>query len=283
MILNLDPDFAPFPQKQPIPFEAFTFSGGEPHIKIKPDALLADELWLSHRIRSFADMGLVLLAVDALRRMGAKSLKAFLPYFPGARQDRVMVPGEPLSVKVYADLINQLNLDKVCVFDPHSEVTAALLDNCQVISNFSFIQEVLSGLSPQVKLISPDGGALKKIYKLAGQLKSYEVIECSKVRDVATGKLSAFRVYADDLHGQDCLIVDDICDGGGTFMGLAQELKKKGAGNLYLAVSHGIFSRGLKELGQHFTRVFATDSFSTIPSSEQFQQIPLAQLAHLES
>ena len=79
-------------------------------------------------------------------------------------------------------------------------------------------------------------------------------------RDVKTGKLKEFIVYANDIDNQDCLIVDDICDGGGTFIGLAEELKKKGAGKLYLAVTHGIFSKGFDGLDQYFEQIFTTNS-----------------------
>ena len=110
------------------------------------------------------------------------------------------------------------------------------------------------------KLISPDGGALKKIYKVSEYLGGIDVVECSKSRDVKTGKLSGFKVYDDNLQGIDCLIVDDICDGGGTFIGLAEELKNKNAGKLYLAVSHGIFNKGFEAMNA-FERIFTTDSF----------------------
>ncbi|MNR04820.1 Ribose-phosphate pyrophosphokinase 2 [compost metagenome] len=196
--------------------------------------------------------------------MGVKAIKLFVPYFPAARQDRVMIPGEPLTVKVYADIINALGLDNVTVFDPHSEVTPALLNNCTVIPNHVFIQKVVAQIGEAVKLISPDGGALKKIYKVSEFLGGGEVVECSKSRDVKTGKLSGFKVYADDLKGADCLIVDDICDGGGTFIGLAEELKNKNAGHLYLAISHGIFSKGFSELSKHFDQIFTTDSIKEI-------------------
>ena len=278
MVCNLDPNFAPFPQKAELSFKAFTFSGGEPHIKIQSDLKEVSDVTLTHRICSFSDMGMLLIAVDALRRMGIKEISAFIPYFPAARQDRVMVPGEPLTVKVYADLINHLELKEVGVYDPHSEVTPALLHNCRVYSNHVFIQEVCKQLSSHLNLISPDGGALKKVYKLAAFLQDYGVIECSKLRDVKTGKLSGFQVYSEDLKGADCLIVDDICDGGGTFLGLAEELKRKGAGKLYLAVSHGIFSKGLEALQEVFTKIFTTDAFSTLPDSPRFQQIKLGEI-----
>ncbi|CAD0003248.1 ribose-phosphate diphosphokinase [Flavobacterium salmonis] len=260
MILNLDPKFAPILNQEEIQFQSFTFSGGEPHIKINPDFDTTQKVTITHRLNSFNDLGLLCITVDALRRMDVKIIDLFIPYFPAARQDRVMIKGESLSVKVYADIINTLQLNKVYVFDAHSEVTPALVNNCEVIPNHTFIQQVLKVIGENVKLISPDGGALKKIYKVSEFLGGVEVVECSKSRDVKTGKLSGFKVYNDDLQGMDCLIVDDICDGGGTFVGLGEELKKKNAGKLYLAVSHGIFNKGFEVLNC-FDGIFTTNSF----------------------
>lgn len=260
MFLNLDNQFNPYAATDTIPFEAFVFPGGEPHLRIQVPIDPQQLIRISHRVRSFADMGTLLLAVDALRRMGAQRMSLFLPYFPGARQDRAMVAGEPLTVKVYADMINALGFETVTVFDPHSEVTPALLDRCRVYPNFDFVREVIKQIGGAPLLVSPDGGALKKIYKLSEALGGLDVVECSKSRDVKTGTLSGFKVYADDLQGRDCLIVDDICDGGGTFVGLAERLQAHGAGKLYLAVSHGIFSKGFEGLKAVFERVFTTDS-----------------------
>lgn len=275
--INLDKNFNPFPALESIIFEAFTFAGGEPHIKIKPDFDVTEQVMISHRLNSFNDLGLLCVAVDALRRMKVKEINAFIPYFPAARQDRVMVGGEPLTVKVYADIINATQLSKVTVFDPHSEVTPALLNNCEVIPNHAFIKKAIEHIGETPLLISPDGGALKKIYKVSEYLGGVEVVECSKSRDVKTGKLSGFKVYADDLQGKDCLIVDDICDGGATFIGLAQELKKKNAGKLYLAISHGIFSKGFANLTPHFEKIFSTDSIKNIEEAGVLQ-ISLAEI-----
>lgn len=262
MILNLDKNFQPIASENQIEFQSFIFSGGEPHIKISNNFDVNQTVTITHRINSFNDLGLLLLAVDALRRMNVKTIEAFIPYFPAARQDRLMIPGEPLSVKVYADIINNLNLDKVIVFDPHSEVTPALLNNVEVMYNYEFIKKVIENIGSSIQLISPDGGALKKIYKVSEYLGGIEVVECSKSRDVKTGKLSGFKVYNDNLQGADCLIVDDICDGGGTFIGLAEALKSKNAGKLYLAVSHGIFSKGFTEMNAIFEKVYTTNSFN---------------------
>jgi ribose-phosphate pyrophosphokinase len=277
--LHLDPSFKPVAGPE-IDFESFVFYGGEPHIKLKPQQTFSVGVVVTQRINSFQDLGMICMAVDALGRMEASLDTLIIPYFPAARQDRVMVPGEPLSVKVYADIINNLGFKRVVVLDPHSEVTPALLKGCVAVPNYVFIREVMTHLEINVKLVSPDGGALKKIYKVAEYLGGIEVVECSKSRDVKTGKLSGFKVNVEDLKGGDCLIVDDICDGGGTFLGLASELKHKNAGNLYLAVTHGIFSHGLDELSKIFTRIFSTNSIKEMdhPSLTQipFQYGPLS-------
>ena len=109
MILNLDQNFKPFYCREEIKFQNFTFSGGEPHIKINPDFDANQTITITHRINSFNDLGLLCITVDALKRMDVKDIDLFIPYFPAARQDRVMIKGEPLSVKVYADIINAMS------------------------------------------------------------------------------------------------------------------------------------------------------------------------------
>jgi len=266
-VVNLSPGFDPFPKEiERLQFESFVFKGGEPHIKFLYETtqdfgLRQERILLSHRVHSFEDMGLLLVAVDALRRMGAREIDLLLPYFPGARQDRVMVPGEPLTVKVYAELINQLQLNSVSIFDPHSEVSPALLNNCKVIDNTEFIKSCLAQLDPKTVLVSPDAGALKKVYHLSKQLGGIPIIECGKKRDVSTGQLSGFVVHTETLEGMKCLIVDDICDGGRTFLGLAEKLKEKGADEISLAISHGIFSYGIEQLLAEFQEIFCSNSF----------------------
>lgn len=262
MILNLDRKFRPWADEE-ISFESFVFAGGEPHIKIHSD-LAGRKVSVTHRINSFNDLGMLCMAVDAISRMDAVLDTLFIPYFPAARQDRVMIKGEPLSVKVYANIINAFGFKKVLVLDAHSEVTPALLNNSEVITNYEFITETLNHINKPVLLVSPDGGALKKIYKLSEHLGGMPVVECGKMRDVSTGKLSGFKVYADNLEGVHCLVVDDICDGGGTFTGLAAALKQKGAGQLFLAVSHGIFSKGMDVLAGCYDHIYTTNSVKEI-------------------
>ncbi len=269
--LHLDKQFSPFGKS--IQYEAFTFNGGEPHIKILEELDEEEAITITIRISNFNDLGFLLMATDALKRLSIQNIQLLLPYFPGGRQDRVMVKGEPLSVKVYAAIINAQNYDKVTIFDPHSDVTGALLNNVQVAHNHAFVGEALKNIDDYL-LVAPDGGALKKVYSLSQFLGGKPVVECSKQRNVLTGKLTGFKVYSNHLNGKTCVIVDDICDGGGTFIGLAKELKMKGAGELILVVSHGIFSKGFEALAQYFSKIYTTDAFSTIHHPSLIQ-IPL--------
>jgi ribose-phosphate pyrophosphokinase len=166
-VLNLSTGFQPFDSSlEEIESKSFLFSGGEVHIKLQDSA---EEVLVSARLNDSNEVMKLLLAVDALRRNGSKTISAFIPYLPYARQDRVMVGGEPLSIKVMCNLINSCNFEKVYVFDVHSEVSLALLDNCELISNYSLAKQVLSKHTDYL-LVSPDAGALKKIYKLAEAL-----------------------------------------------------------------------------------------------------------------
>ncbi|MFP9116987.1 ribose-phosphate diphosphokinase [Flavobacterium sp. RNTU_13] len=271
--LNLDPDFTPF-GKTGLTHKLFTFYGGEPHIKIEEGFDVKQNIIITHRLSSFNALGEVCVATDALKHMGAKNISLFIPYMPGARQDRVMIPGEPLTAKVYADIINSLGFAEVIIFDAHSDVVPALLNNVTVLPNHSFIAQVMDEIG-NVTIASPDAGALKKIYKLSEHLGGAKVVECGKYRDVNTGKLAGFRVYEDDLNGADILVVDDICDGGGTFAGIADALKAKGAGKLYLAVSHGIFSKGFDVFAGRFEKVFTTNSFRYVEETNIVKQFKI--------
>ena len=130
--LNLSEDFKPCQtdNSNEIKFKSFKFNGGEPHIIIKHGWSLQDSIVITTRINTSDDLILLSLAVNALDNIGLYAHKhLILPYMPGARQDRIMIEGEPLSVKVYADIINKLDFNSVEILDCHSDVTLALLNN----------------------------------------------------------------------------------------------------------------------------------------------------------
>lgn len=230
-------------------------SGTEINLSVDRD-LNNHKAIITIRREHLRDIMYLLLMTDAFRRQGVKEIHLEIPYLPYARQDRVMNPGEPFSLKVFADLLNLQNFASVTMFDVHSDVATALINNSVSIPNYELVRKSL-GLGV---VICPDAGAYKKIYKTC-QAVGYtgEIILCNKIRNTATGEITGTKVFADDINGQDCYIIDDICDGGATFVGIAKELKKKNAGDVYLIVSHGIFSKGTNLEGIKHT--FTTDSF----------------------
>lgn len=274
-VLNLDKTFTPFGPG--IEFEKFMFpSKCEQHIKL-PKTIVDIEATITCRIQSSDDIMLLLLATDALKRGGAKNIKLFIPYLPFARQDRQMVKGEPLSLKVFTDLINAQGYSKVGIFDVHSDVAPALINNCEAYDNHNFVSNILNR-HLNYYIISPDAGAYKKIFKVAQHINyKDEIIMCNKLRDVSNGVIRSITVSHDDLKGKDCFIIDDICDGGGTFLLLAQQLRERNCGNVYLIVSHGIFSGGLDAF-HDINHVFTTDSFKDHPEHKKLTELKLATL-----
>jgi ribose-phosphate pyrophosphokinase len=268
--LNLSKGFTPYKGEE-ISFKKFIFAGGEPHIKIDTTTLgCGERVMITQRIATSEDFIFLLLAAEALQQSGSISeLYLTLPYFPGARQDRRMVEGEPFTLKVYANLINEASFDEVVILDPHSDVTPALINNVTVVNNHVFVDQAIldiEGMVPEhyVSLVSPDAGASKKITSLAKYVQIQDIIKCDKDRDVTNGNIKGFEVHSKNIQGKTCVIVDDICDGGGTFVGLAQKLREEGAKRVYLVVTHGIFSKGFKQLNAYFDGIYTTDSFPNI-------------------
>lgn len=249
--INLDENFKPFGGS--LPYKHFSFpSGFEQHIKLAiPDGATREELrneqfLITTRIKSSDDIMLLLLATDALKRMGAKRINVFIPFLPYARQDRLMVAGEPFSLKVMANLINSQGYENVYIFDAHSEITGALINNCVLVDNHKFVRETIkTNIGGFDYLIAPDAGAYKKIYKLAEFLGyTDEIIVCNKARNLSTGSILTYDInFGGSLADKHVVIVDDICDGGATFIALAKKLNTLGVKVIHLVVSHGIFSK----------------------------------------
>jgi ribose-phosphate pyrophosphokinase len=183
-----------------------------------------------------------------------------VPYFPHARQDRFTNDQQPFSLEVVFNILNLYGKDLIIhVEDIHS-------DAYQKYGEFNIINypphdSFLSSDLEYDFIICPDKGARKRTeYFRSGSNK--RIIYCEKTRDPSTGKLGKPEITLHDrkaLNGAKVLIVDDICDGGGTFQLLAQELKLCGTEKIYLYVTHGIFSKGLDAMPD-IDKIFTTKS-----------------------
>jgi ribose-phosphate pyrophosphokinase len=112
-------------------------------------------------------------------------------------------------------------------------------------------------------LVAPDKGAVDRVQRWAEEYH-LPLVRCLKHRDPETGKLSGFQLDAPyDLRGVNCLIIDDLCDGGGTFAGISELLKAAGAPWVGLAVTHGVFSKGPQIPGIDY--IWTTNSYQDFP------------------
>ena len=267
------------PKQSDIGYKTLAFPDGQPHIKLdlppNPEgefsAQNTEGVEITARIANPVDLFNVLMAKDVLEASGFERIDLHIAYLMAARMDRQMTDSEPFTLRIVAAMINQAGFRRVTIFDPHSEVSTALILRSKAIGNEIFVKNCIEHFyqnkpKDDYALISPDAGALKKIYKVAQFVDAPFVVECTKKRDVKTGHLSGFATNETDFGGKTCFIVDDICDGGGTFIGLADLLKKRNAGKVVLVVSHGIFSKGFDLAG--IDAIYCTDSF------KNFENLP---------
>lgn len=262
------------------------FPGGEMHVRLAPTPWVGviKKVEIFARLNCSDDVMSLLLAVDAIRNMSDQPIPIYLtiPYFPYARQDRVCVRGEAFSAKVMAQLINGLNLESVTIWDPHSEVVSTLLNKVITIPQsdlFMHCPELINALQQnELILVAPDKGASLKTRTLHQQLQlTTPIIQASKKRDPVTGKIQSIKID-NDVSGKSLLIVDDICDGGSTFLNLAEKLKQAGAKRISLFITHGIFSQGLAVFEGLIDRIYCTDSIkpqNAYPAANNLQVIGL--------
>lgn len=179
----------------------------------------------------------------------------YMPYLPNARMDRTKNFSETFTLKYFCQIINSLKFDAVKIFDPHSNVGPALIDNVFVVSPEMYIEYAIEDIEGvdidggweykgKTIIYFPDEGAMKR-YKDLHCIKGREIIYGSKERDWDTGKILGIKIL--DKNGEPVksfgknsvvLMIDDIVSYGGTLAYSADSLKKKGASAIYAYASH---------------------------------------------
>ena len=252
-------------------YKKFEFKGGEPHFQIITPCEYAAQshLVITQRYNTVGDLFDIILANDAARRMGFRNIKLILPYFPAARQDRVCNEGEPLTIKVFTDMVNGCGFDEVVILCPHSEVTPALINNVTVLDELEYVEQIIESFDNKIKnfnVVCPDAGAGKRVGKIAQYLSNkyktinFDLIRCEKVRDVKDGSIKEFFVDSSDLGGYNTILFDDVCSLGGTFIGLGNKLKEKNCGTLSLFTAHNDCMEGLDKMVNYFDQFYTTNS-----------------------
>jgi ribose-phosphate pyrophosphokinase len=264
-----------------IKYKISRFPDGQQSITLDMvDADLPNKITVSitSRFNSFKDLEIIIAANQALREFSyVENVKLNVPYFLGARSDRKFEAGTSNYLKtVICPIINAQNFSRVTVLDPHSDVLEACLNNYHKHNNHRLVKDALTkidnkdGAQSRICLVSPDAGAYKKIFDVAKEFNIDNIVTASKVRDIKTGKILRTEIPTLDQHADlKYVIIDDICDGGRTFIELAKAIKgSRPSAKVYLVVTHGIFSAGFKELSQYFEGIYTTNSYREVADNE---------------
>ena len=233
-----------------------------------------DAVKINSRLNNFKDLELIICATQAVRNIKPnREIALYVPYFMGSRSDRKFAEGGVNYLKqVICPIINSLNFVTVITLDPHSDVLEACLNNYEKVNNHTLAKYSLAkidnknGAQDRICLVSPDAGAYKKIFDVAKKFGIENIITATKVRDMKTGKILRTEIPILDQHTNiQYVIIDDICDGGRTFVELAKVIKEgRPTAKVHLIVTHGIFSAGFEELNKYFEGIYTTNSYIDI-------------------
>lgn len=287
----------PYQDRGDIKFELQKFPDGQNNtlIDIKTLPKQGTEIQILSRINNFIDLEILLCVTKCLNRLGFKKLYLYCPSMIGARSDRQFQEGgTSYLVDVIAPILNAQNFESITVLDVHSNVAPACINNLKMIDNEALVKFAFENIPSMntsmykmnmenIVLVSPDAGASHKIVKLAEKIGyKGDIITCSKERD-NDGKLTRTHVPLEcnsrgdigEALGKDIILIDDICDGGRTFINIAKSIIWRYEENgfkktdklwpkIYLIVTHGIFSAGFNELLKYFDGIYCTNSYSDL-------------------
>ena len=249
-------------------YTKFKYPAGEMQVRLTEEAEKAvrcdSDVKVTANIRSADDiMELALLRTAIHRRASLE-----LPYLPYSRADRRFVPGDCHGLLTFGALLNSMHWSSVITWDCHNYSEANLLiDNLIDVKPYRAIHTTIRSVQPKghITVLFPDKGAADRYYvPAATPNNSIFRAYCKKKRDPESGKFIGFEVPESLPQRAPVLIVDDICDGGGTFLGIADAIAHMGL-DLHLYVTHGIFSKGTDELLKRFKLIYCTNSFPVPP------------------
>jgi ribose-phosphate pyrophosphokinase len=188
--------------------------------------------------------------------------KLVINYMPYSRMDR-KIEGDLFTLQYICAFINDLHFEKVYVIEPHSAKTIELLRNSEAIyPALDWLPAIMDQMqfTDQDRIVFPDKGAAAR-YHNTGYDHSCIF---DKTRNPETGRIENMLLKQGDIpKGAKCIIVDDLCSAGGTFLWAGQTLKQMGASEIYLLVTHcelRVLSGKLLDQDSPIDKVFTSTS-----------------------
>ena len=219
------------------------FADGEIYIEINEN-IRGNSVFVIQSTSNPANDNLMelLLVIDALKRSSAKNVTAVIPYFGYARQDRKVAPRTSISAKVVANLITNAGASRVVTVDLHAGQIQGFfdmpVDNLFTTPLFAkYIKKKLN--KKNLICVSPDVGGVQRTRGLATRIKADLAI--IDKRRPAPGKSRVMNIIG-NVKNKTCIIVDDIIDSGGTIVNAVDALKKSGADEVYVFITHAVLS-----------------------------------------
>jgi ribose-phosphate pyrophosphokinase len=238
--------------------KTFRFNAGETQVRLGPIPEGTTKIVVEADVNDGQTLVELLLTLDAINYLEYQGpVELFLPYLPYSRQDRACAPGEAFALSVLVNcLVPHLGADDIIkTWDVHSNVAQTLFDSefegvfhnvsaASLLQNFELEKDVV--LNPSTIVIAPDKGAVDRATEVQNVLGLERTVYATKVRNPENGEILRTEIQDGDYKGKNLLIVDDICDGGRTFIELAKVLKKYEPSRIDLYITHGIFSKGFE-------------------------------------
>ena len=260
------------------------FADGEIYIEINEN-IRGNSIFIIQSISSPANDNLMelLLCIDALKRSSAKNITAVIPYFGYARQDRKVVPRTSISAKLVSNLITKAGADRIVTVDLHAGQIQGFFD-IPVDNLFStpiFARHVKKRIkSRKIICVAPDVGGTERARAL-GKLLNVGLAIVDKRRP-KPGQSEVMNVIG-DVKDQTCVIVDDIIDSGGTIVNAAKALKKRGAKEVYVYITHGVLSgEAVKKIkGSVIKNLVITDTIDNSQKTKNVKNIEVLPISSL--
>ncbi|NLJ80741.1 MAG: ribose-phosphate pyrophosphokinase [Firmicutes bacterium] len=223
----------------------------------------------------------LLIMIDAMKRASAKEVCAVIPYYAYARQDRKTQPRHPITAKLLANLLTAAGADRVLTIDLHAGQIQGFFDiPVDNLRGMPLIADYLAqkGLE-DVVVVSPDMGGVVRSRELAERLNCQLAIV-----DKRRPKPNVAEVMniIGKVKGKTAFIIDDMIDTGGTIVGAAEALIKKGAKDVYVGSTHAVFSDPAPEILQAspIKEIIVTDSI-ILPAEKRIPKLTVLSVAPL--